>query len=265
MVNLIDFFNQVPDYRRGQGTRHSLSKNLTIITMAILSGYNGKRAKEDFVTKNRSDLLEIFPSKNGLPGRSTLERTLNGINNDELVAIFIDWVKQTFSIETDEWIHIDGKSVGGSFTYSSGSTSTSNTGSTSNNISSCKLPAVIGVTIDQTKVVKIEHKDPTKVKQTFISVVTAFASNTKVALAQKSFRNSKESEIPAFRDVVNMLGLKGKVYTGDALHAQKETTKTIIESGNDYVLQVKGNQGKLKNQLKKTAPSTRRSKKTLTT
>jgi predicted transposase YbfD/YdcC len=109
------------------------------------------------------------------------------------------------------------------------------------------------------------NTNPTKVKQTFISVVTAFATSTRIALAQKSFRNSEDSEIPAFREVVNILGLKGKVYTGDAIHAQKETTKTIIESGNDYVLQVKGNQGKLKNQLKKTAPSTHRSKKTSTT
>lgn len=39
--------------------------------------------------------------------------------------------------------------------------------------------------------------------------------------------------------------LDGKTVTADALHDQHETARIIIEKGGNYLLQVKGNQGKL--------------------
>lgn len=36
--------------------------------------------------------------------------------------------------------------------------------------------------------------------------------------------------------------LDGKIITADALHCQKETARTIVEKGGDYLLQIKGNQ-----------------------
>ena len=44
--------------------------------------------------------------------------------------------------------------------------------------------------------------------------------------------------------------LSNKVFTLDALHCNKEITKTIIESKNDYLITVKRNQIKLYNRLK---------------
>jgi predicted transposase YbfD/YdcC len=46
------------------------------------------------------------------------------------------------------------------------------------------------------------------------------------------------------------LGLKGAVFTLDALHCQKKTVKSIIDSGNDYVIAVKGNQPHLLQTIK---------------
>lgn len=46
---------------------------------------------------------------------------------------------------------------------------------------------------------------------------------------------------------------KIKVFTLDALHCSKETTQAIIDSKNDYLITVKGNQIKLHNRLKKLA------------
>ncbi len=63
----------------------------------------------------------------------------------------------------------------------------------------------------------------------------------------------KRSEIPLVRELIKMLDLEGAVFTLDALHCQKETTKVIKESGNEYVIGVKGNQQKLYEQVKKTA------------
>jgi len=45
-------------------------------------------------------------------------------------------------------------------------------------------------------------------------------------------------------------GLVNKVFTLDALHCSQQTTRTIIETQNDYLITVKRNQIKLYNRLK---------------
>ena len=47
-----------------------------------------------------------------------------------------------------------------------------------------------------------------------------------------------------------MLDVKGATMTTDAMGCQKEIAKKIIESGNDYVLQLKKNQKSLLEQIK---------------
>jgi len=54
------------------------------------------------------------------------------------------------------------------------------------------------------------------------------------------------------RKLIKMLELEGVTFTMDALHCQKETMKEIIESKNNYIVQVKGNQPTLQENLKKT-------------
>jgi predicted transposase YbfD/YdcC len=81
--------------------------------------------------------------------------------------------------------------------------------------------------------------------------VSVFAQKTKQVLAQGKVGN-KTNEIPLVAQLAKQLGLSGLVLTADALHAQKQTVKAIIESGNDYVIGVKGNQQKLYSGLKKT-------------
>jgi hypothetical protein len=89
--------------------------------------------------------------------------------------------------------------------------------------------------------------------QNFISLVTVFASKRRQILAAGRISNKKESEIPKVRALIRVLNLEGHIFTLDALHCQKKTVQTIIESGNDYVIGVKGNQKKLYEQVKKTA------------
>ena len=51
--------------------------------------------------------------------------------------------------------------------------------------------------------------------------------------------------------MIKALDLEGVIFTLDALHCQKETVKLIKESGNDYVIGLKGNQKNLLNKVKK--------------
>lgn len=61
---------------------------------------------------------------------------------------------------------------------------------------------------------------------------------------------SKSNEIPAARQVLEKLDLRGKIVIGDALHTQVETARQILyEQGGDYLLTVKGNQPTLQKTL----------------
>lgn len=59
----------------------------------------------------------------------------------------------------------------------------------------------------------------------------------------------KENEIPAAWRVLKCLDLRGKIVTGDAMHAQKELSAQIVEAGGDYVWSVKDNQSQLRQDI----------------
>jgi predicted transposase YbfD/YdcC len=74
-----------------------------------------------------------------------------------------------------------------------------------------------------------------------MNIVTAY-TDTSISLGQVTV-DSKSNEIPAVRELLDMIDIKGAVVTADAMHCQKETVEKIIDNGGDYVVQLKGNQG----------------------
>lgn len=80
--------------------------------------------------------------------------------------------------------------------------------------------------------------------QEALHVVNAWANHVNFCLGQVSVE-SKANEIPAVRELLEILHLEGAVVTADAMHCQKATARKIIEQEADYVLQVKENQPKL--------------------
>jgi len=89
--------------------------------------------------------------------------------------------------------------------------------------------------------------------QSFVSLVSVFASQRRQVLAAAKIASQKESEIPAVRELVKMLDLPDVTFTLDALHCQRETLKTIKQTGSHYLAGVKGNQHKLYEDIKKGA------------
>src|SRR3989338_5363610 len=64
---------KLSDLRREQGKRHSLELIVILVTLAIMSGYDGYRAIGDFIKRNDKELISIFkPKKNRLPSYSTI-------------------------------------------------------------------------------------------------------------------------------------------------------------------------------------------------
>lgn len=88
----------------------------------------------------------------------------------------------------------------------------------------------------------IKSTDAIKAIETMMNIVTAY-TDTGISLGQITV-NNKSNEIPAVRELIEMLNIEGMVVTADAMHCQKETAEAIIKNKGDYVLQLKANQGK---------------------
>ena len=74
-----------------------------------------------------------------------------------------------------------------------------------------------------------------------LHILTAYMTENGVTLGQLAV-NEKTNEIPVMRELLDMIDIKGKIITADAMHCQKDTVKKIVNLGGDYVLGLKGNQ-----------------------
>src|SRR5438270_4666835 len=74
-----------------------------------------------------------------------------------------------------------------------------------------------------------------------LHVVSAWAGQTGLTLGQVAVE-AKSNEITAMPQLLELLDLRRKVVTTDAMGCQKEIARTIVGQGGDYVLAVKDNQ-----------------------
>ena len=81
-----------------------------------------------------------------------------------------------------------------------------------------------------------------------IHMVSAFASDQSLTLGQLK-TEEKSNEITAIPELLAMLDLKGSIVTLDSMGCQTAIAMAIAEQGADYVLALKGNHGKLHEQV----------------
>jgi len=81
-----------------------------------------------------------------------------------------------------------------------------------------------------------------------LHIVSAQLAQLGITFGQRAV-DGKSNEIPAVRELLGMLEIAGCLVVADALNCQKETAKTIIENGGDYLLSVKDNQPNLKSEI----------------
>lgn len=77
-----------------------------------------------------------------------------------------------------------------------------------------------------------------------LHAVSAWACEAGITLAQ-AFVGEKTNEITAIPELLEMLNLKCAVVTIDAMGTQRAIASKIVDKGGDYILSVKGNQGRL--------------------
>jgi predicted transposase YbfD/YdcC len=81
-----------------------------------------------------------------------------------------------------------------------------------------------------------------------LHIVSAHVAELGITIGQKAV-DEKSNEIPAVRDLIELLNIEGCMVVADALHCQKETAKAVIDAGADYLLSVKDNQETLKKDI----------------
>src|SRR5271167_3637827 len=77
-----------------------------------------------------------------------------------------------------------------------------------------------------------------------LHLISAYASEAGLVLAQRAV-DGKSNEITAIPELLDMLNLKGRIVTIDAMGTQKEIAQRIVDKDADYVLALKGNQTSL--------------------
>lgn len=74
-------------------------------------------------------------------------------------------------------------------------------------------------------------------------VVTVFSYDTRLVLAQAAAREGGEAK--AALEALGLVCLEGATVTADALHCTRAMTEAVRRGGADYVIALKGNQGRL--------------------
>lgn len=96
----------------------------------------------------------------------------------------------------------------------------------------------------------LRHSYKSSDNQKAIHMVSAFCVENRQVLGQVK-TNSKSNEITAIPELIDLLDIRGKLVTIDAMGCQIDIAKKIIENEGDYLLQVKGNQPNLKKAFEK--------------
>lgn len=211
--NLLNLLSELEDPRRPQGRMHTLPFILLVSIMAIMNGSASYYAIRDFFEINKKDLFKLFKL------RKNKKRLPSRVTILRLFSsIDFDKLKLLFY----------------------------NWASSQISIKKGDILSLDGKSIRGTVT------NPNNSLQNFTSIVSVFYQKKKQILCLERMETKKSSEISVVQELIKILDLEGVTLTMDSLHCQKKTVKSIIENKNNYLIQVKGNQKKLYEDLKKT-------------
>ena len=81
-----------------------------------------------------------------------------------------------------------------------------------------------------------------------LHILSAYLCELGLTISQKTVEK-KSNEIPAMRELLELINIHGCMVVADALHCQTETAQAIINGGGDYLLNAKGNQETLEQDI----------------
>jgi predicted transposase YbfD/YdcC len=204
-VNLVRFFDDLPDPRSQINQLHRLGDVIVIAVCAVIANADGPTAIAKWAKLNEVWLRKHLALPNGIPGKDTFRRVLGLLNPATFQEGFQQWVDWLNVSEDDEsaepkHIAIDGKTLRRSHDKRNG----------------------LGP----------------------MHIVSAWASNRGITLGQVA-TEEKSNEITAIPQLLEKIDIEDAIITIDAAGCQKNIAAQIIQGKGDYVLALKANHSKL--------------------
>ena len=204
-VNLLRFFDDLPDPRSSVNRLHRLGDVIVIAICAVIAMADGPTAIAAWAKLNEAWLRRHLKLPNGIPGKDTFRRVLSLLHPATFQQCFSEWLN-SLSVSCDDesdskrHIAIDGKTMRRSHDKKNG----------------------LGP----------------------LHIVSAWASDRGITLGQVA-TDEKSNEITAIPELLEIIDLEGAIVTIDAAGCQKNIAAHIVHGKGDFVLALKGNQGKL--------------------
>jgi predicted transposase YbfD/YdcC len=204
-VNLLRFFDDLPDPRSNVNRLHRLGDVIVMAICAIVANAEGPTAIAQWAKMNAAWLRRYLAPPGGIPGKDTFRRVLGLLPPAAFQQCFQQWL-QTLQTTADEesenpkHIAIDGKALRRSHDRRHG----------------------LGP----------------------MHIVSAWASDFGITLGQVA-TEEKSNEITAIPKLLERIDVEDAIVTIDAAGCQKTIAAKIVQGKGDYVLALKGNQEKL--------------------
>ncbi len=204
-VNLLRFFDDLPDPRSHINQLHRLGDVIVIAICAVIATADGPTAIAHWAKLNEAWLRRHLALPHGIPGKDTFRRVLGLLPPAAFQQCFQQWL-QTLQVSADDGsenkkhIAIDGKALRRSHDRKNG----------------------LGP----------------------MHIVSAWASDFGISLGQVA-TEEKSNEITAIPQLLDLIDVEDAIVTIDAAGCQKAIAAKIVEGKGDYLLALKGNQEKL--------------------
>jgi len=204
-VNLLRFFDDLPDPRSKVNRLHRLGDVIVIAICGVIAMADGPTSIAHWAKLNETWLRRHLKLPNGIPRKDTFRRVLSLLNPAAFQQCFGEWLSSLNVSAGDEsdnakHIAIDGKTLRRSHDKKNG----------------------LGA----------------------LHIVSAWASDRGITLGQVA-TDEKSNEITAIPQLLDIIDFEGAVVTIDAAGCQKNIAAQIVQGKGNYVLALKGNQRKL--------------------
>lgn len=106
---IIEHFSALSDPRVRGRTDYPLIEIIFLTISAVVSGFDGWEAIEDFGVAKLAWLKKYLPFTQGIPRHDTIARVVSALSPEGIQSCFVSWVQSIAKITDGEIVAIDGK------------------------------------------------------------------------------------------------------------------------------------------------------------
>ena len=216
--DLLTRVEKIPDFRDESYVKHKLSDIVMLTLFAVLSNANEWSEIEAFGIKKENWLRNYLKLENGIPSDDTIRIVISNIDSRYFYEIVIEFFMEIVT----------------NLTRLANATTT-------------QEPDIIS--IDGKTSCGSKRNDTDIMGTKALHTLNAYSNDYGMCIGQV-FVDEKSNEIPAAKDLLKIIDIKGTIVTWDALNTQKSTVEAVIKNKGDYVGALKGNQGNLYDDVK---------------